>query len=234
MKYRRSIAIMLVCMILGIIVAWQYRSIDYFQRMDSLERKSIDELKDELIAEQKNRESLEKRNKELELENKEYENARGDINKETQILKSELERARLIAGLVDVKGKGVVITLDKGFSDVTESNILNIINELRASDAQAISINEERIVASSEIREVSKKYFMINGKQMVPPFVIKAIASPEKLERALKMLGGVVDTLESIYQLKVEVRKEDEIFIPKVRDDGTVIKTDLLEPVVKK
>jgi uncharacterized protein YlxW (UPF0749 family) len=128
----------------------------------------------------------------------------------------------------------VVITLDKGFSDVTESNILNIINELRASDAQAISINEERIVASSEIREVSKKYFMINGKQMVPPFVIKAIASPEKLERALKMLGGVVDTLESIYQLKVEVRKEDEIFIPKVRDDGTVIKTDLLEPVVKK
>ncbi len=234
MKYGRNIAITLVCLILGIILAWQYKSVDYSQRMESLERKSIEELKDELIREQKDNESLDKRNKELEQENKEYENAKGDINKETQILKSELERARLMAGLVDVKGKGVVITIDSDFSDVTESNLLNVINELRASDAQAISINDERIVASSEIREAGRIYFVVNGKQVLAPFVIKAIADPDKLEHTLKMIGGVVSTLESIYQLKVDVKKDDNIFIPKIRDDGTVIKTDLLAPVAGK
>ena len=114
---------------------------------------------------------------------------------------------------------------------MTESNLLNVVNELRASDAQAISVNGERIVALSEIREAGKKYFMINGKQVIAPFEIKAIADPQKLEHTLKMLGGVVSTLESIYQLKVDVKKVDDIVIPKVRNDGTVLKTDLLKPV---
>jgi len=33
------------------------------------------------------------------------------------------------------------------------------------------------------------------------------------------------------YSIDVKVEKSDEIFIPKVRDDGSVIKIDLLEPV---
>ncbi|KNY25748.1 DUF881 domain-containing protein [Pseudobacteroides cellulosolvens] len=231
MKYGRSIAITAICVLLGMIMAWQYKSIDYNEREKSLERKSIEELKDELIREQRNNENLSVRNAELEKENKEYENSKGDVTKETQILKHELERARIIAGLVDVKGKGVVITIDNDLVDVTESNLLNVVNELRASDAQAISINDERIVGSSEIREAGRKFIMINGKQMRAPFVIKAIANPEKLDRALMLLGGVLDSLE---ELKVELKKQDNIIINKVRDDGSVIKTDLLTPIVGK
>jgi len=231
MKIGRNAAITIVCLLLGLMLAWQYKSVDYHQRMQSLDRKTLEELKDDLIREQKERDSLEKKNRELDQKNKEYENSIGNVNEETQALKAELENARLVAGLVDVRGKGVVITLDSDFSDVTESNLLNVVNELRASDAQAISVKGERIVALSEIREAGKKYFMINGKQIMAPFEIKAIADPQKLEHTLKMLGGVVSTLESIYQLKVDVKKVDDIVIPKVRNDGTVLKTDLLKPV---
>jgi uncharacterized protein YlxW (UPF0749 family) len=231
MKYGRSIAITAICVLLGMIMAWQYKSIDYNEREKSLERKSLEELKDELIREQRNNENLSIRNAELEKENKDYENSKGDVTKETQILKNELERTRIIAGVVDVKGKGVVITLDNDLADVTESNLLNVVNELRASDAQAISINDERIVGSSEIREAGRTYIMINGKQMRPPFVIKAIANPDKLERALKLLGGVLDSLQEL-QIKVDIRKDDNIIIKKVRDDGSVIKSDLLTPIV--
>lgn len=231
MKLGRNVAITMVCLLLGIMLAWQFRSIEHNESVLSHERKTQEELKTELIREQKNRENLEKRNMELEEKNKEYENSVGNVNKETQAIKAELEYARLVAGLVDVKGKGVVITIDSDFSDVSESNLLNVVNELRASDAQAISINGERIVALSEIREAGKKFFMINGKQVLAPFEIKAIADPQKMEHALRILGGVVSTLESIYQLKVEVRTVDNLVIPKVRDDGTVFKTDLLKPV---
>jgi len=233
MKHSKSIALTLICILLGIILAWQYKSIDYYEREKSLETKTIGELKDELIREQKNNEDLNKRNTELEAENNEYQKSVGNVTKETQLIKNELERAQLIAGLSTVRGKGIVITVDTDFVEVTESNLLNIINELRASDAQAISINDERIGAYSEIRIAGRQYIMINGRQMRPPFVIKAIADPDKIERALKILGGVLDGLRDL-QLNVEIEKVDDLVIPKIRDDGTVIKTDLLKPVDEK
>jgi len=63
---------------------------------------------------------------------------------------------------------------------------------------------------------------------MVAPFVIKAISDPRDLEKALMLIDGVIEKLQK-YQLKVSVKKSDNIIIPKVRDE--VIKIDLLTPV---
>ncbi|MCX7710295.1 MAG: DUF881 domain-containing protein [Clostridia bacterium] len=230
MKIHTNIAIMIVCIVLGVILAWQYKSIDYNVKAASLQNKRVDELKDELIREKKNNEDLAKRNADIEKRNREFEDARGKISETTKLLNEELGRARTIAGMTDVKGKGVIINLNH--SDLTyieDINILELINELRASDAQAISVNNERIVATSEVRTAGR-FIMINGKQLLPPFEIKAIADPEKVEHTLKMIGGIIEKLEA-YQLQVEVKASDNIVIPKVRDDGTVLKTDLLTPV---
>lgn len=230
MKLHTNIAIMVVCIVLGFILAWQYKSIDYNVKAASLQNKSIENLKDDLIRAKKENEDLAKRSEELENRNREFENARGTISKTTELLNQELERARTIAGLTDVKGKGLIITISSTeLSHVEDANILELLNELRASDAQAIAINGERIIATSEVRDAGR-YIMINGRQMIEPFEIKVIAEPEKVERALKMIGGILEKLE-YYQIKVDVKTSDNIVIPKVRDDGSVIKTNLLEPV---
>lgn len=65
----------------------------------------------------------------------------------------------------------------------------------------------------------------------MPPFVIKAISNSDRLEHSLKMIGGVVERLEEDDFIKVEVKKSDEVIIPRVRDDGTTIKYDLLMPI---
>ena len=44
------------------------------------------------------------------------------------------------------------------------------------------------------------------------------------------MMYGIIDILKW-YQLDVKVEKSDNIIILKVNDDGSVIKTDLLNPV---
>jgi len=233
MKFNRNTSITIVCIILGIILAWQYKSISYNQQTSSVQNERVDEVKDELIMEKKDNDDLKKRLDELVKQNQQYESTRGNIDEQAKLLSQELERARIIAGLTDVKGKGVIITIDKSdFLNVDDSDILNVLNELKASEAQAISVNDERIVAMSEVR-VAGKYIMINGQQMLPPFTIKAIADPEKLEYSLKMIGGVVEKLEA-YQLKVDVEKSDNIEIPKVRDDGSVLKVDMLTPVTPK
>ena len=49
-------------------------------------------------------------------------------------------------------------------------------------------------------------------------------------ENSLKIMHGIVDILK-YYDLKVEVKQDENIIIPAVRDDGTVLRYDLLTPV---
>lgn len=233
MKIGRSIAITFICIILGTMVAWQYKSINYNQNVAISQNRRVEELKDEIIRLQNTNNELRARLEEIKEENMAFEKGRIDSNETTKLLQDQLKRARTFGGLVDVIGKGVVVTIDNNeFAKVAERDIFDVINELRAAGAQAISVNEERIVAMSEIRETGR-YILINGVQMEAPFVIKAISNPDNLERSLNMIDGVIDRLKE-WQLKATVKKMDEVIIPKVRDDGSVIKIDMLSTVESK
>lgn len=230
MKIARNLAIMMVCMLLGIMLALQYRSVNHNQSIASLENKRLEELKEDVIRLQNQKNELQERYQKLEEENQTFARVKAGDTEAVQQLKNNLLKARIFAGLETVKGSGIIVTLDNnGFLEVTDLDILNVVNELRASGAQAISVNDERIVAMSEIREAGQ-YIVINGKQFRAPFVIKAIADPDNMERALMMIDGVVDNLEED-GLKVSLKKSDEIVIGRFIDDGTSIRTDLLTPV---
>lgn len=230
MKISRNIAMTVVCIILGVMISLQYKSVNYNQSMASYENMRLDELKNELILLQNQKSSLQERLEELEAENQTYAKVKAGDSEAAQQIHNSLKKARIFAGLETVKGAGLVVTLDNYATiKVQDYDILNIVNELRASGAQAISVNDERIVAMTEIREAGK-YVMINGKQFKAPFVIKAIADPDNLEHSLTMIGGVVELLKEDL-LNVTLKKEDEIIIKKFVDDGTTIKTDLLTAV---
>lgn len=232
MRIARNAAITLVCVILGIMLAWQFKSINYNQSIASLQYKRVDELKDDLIKLQKQKTELQERLKELEKENQTYESVKAGDSAAAQQIKDNLAKARIFAGLVSVKGKGIIVTLnDNDYVQVEDIDILNIVNELRASGAQAIAVNDERIVAMSEIRAAGR-YIMVNGKQLIPPYIIKAISDPANLERSLRLIGGVLEPLEDL-QLKVDLKQSDEIIVPKFVDDGTAIKYDKLTPVTE-
>jgi uncharacterized protein YlxW (UPF0749 family) len=107
--------------------------------------------------------------------------------------------------------------------------MLELINELRASDVQAMAINDERIVATTEIRKAGR-YLMVNGRQLVTPYLVKAIGDPQKMENSLRLLGGIVEKF-NLYNFKVTVTPSEDIIVPAVRDDGTVLRTNLMTPV---
>lgn len=230
-KLSHNIAIMIVCMLLGIMLSMQYKSVNYNQAMSSLNNKRIEELKEELIKLQNQKNELQDRYTKLEEENQTYAKVKEGDSEAVQQIKNSLKKARIFAGLETVKGAGLIITLDDNdFVHVEDNDILQIVNELRASGAQAISVNDERIVAMTEIREAGTN-IVINGKQFKAPFVIKAIADPDELERSMTFIGGYLDFLTNDLQMNVTLKKSDEIIINKFVDDGTVIRTDLLTPV---
>lgn len=236
-KTRRNYSLTIVCLILGLILTWQFKSVYQNNKVSRDENVRTEELQERLLEEKSKSKDLEDKNAELTKQIEKIESAIGETGKLTEIFQKEMLNVKTIAGLTDVKGKGIIITLDNGYDArfkekviVTEYDILSILNELRASDAQAVSINGERIVAMTEVREAGN-YIMINGKQMLPPFEIKAISDPDELESSLKIIGGVIDTLQEVNFLEVSIEKSNEIKISKVKDNGSIINIDKLTPL---
>ncbi|MDF2928026.1 MAG: hypothetical protein K0Q75_264 [Anaerospora sp.] len=75
-----------------------------------------------------------------------------------------------------------------------------------------MAINEQRLIASSEIR-CAGPTLSVNNTRYSPPYDIRAIGDPQTLETALKMRGGVVETLQ-FWGIQVTLKKQEEVTIP--------------------
>ena len=153
--------------------------------------------------------------------------------------KSKLETARIEAGISKVVGKGVEVTLnDSNVSLRPDENpnlyvlhdedVLKVLNELKASGAEAISINDQRLLATSEVRCVGPTILVNKTKRLAPPFVIYAIGDPVTMESALKMRGGVIESLK-VWGIQVNVKKQDSVVVPAY--SGTV-SYEFAKPVI--
>jgi uncharacterized protein YlxW (UPF0749 family) len=114
----------------------------------------------------------------------------------TKRLDQQLVQAEMLAGTIPVTGPGIVVhwgngTAAAGFQ-IADIDLLLMVNELRASGAEAISINGQRITGETEIRSASN-YILINQSQQAAPFVIEAIGPPHTMLQALELPGGLVD-----------------------------------------
>lgn len=136
-------------------------------------------------------------------------------------MQSELEKANVLAGLANVRGEGVVITL-KDSTDtemsveaglVHDTDLTAIVTELKAAGAEAISINGQRVIATTAIRCVGPT-IQVNSVKVASPFYIKAIGNSKYLESALNLRNGVVDSLKA-YGIQVEIETDNSITIDK-------------------
>ncbi len=144
-------------------------------------------------------------------------------------LTEALKTARMMAGLVAVRGRGVIVNLhdspkldpSETRSEVIEnymihdSDIQDIVKELFAAGAEAISVNDQRLMATSSIRCVGP-VVLVNSVQIAPPYIIKAVGKPDVLEKALEMPGGVADVNGLFLLDMIEIKKvtEPSIVIP--------------------
>lgn len=230
MKMFKTLALTTVCVLLGAIVAWQFNSVKQNQVITGLEKQRVSDLVQQILAERNNNEKLQLRINEMQTEIDAFSKEENVDDAYVESLKKYVLTARIIAGLETVMGSGLIITLDaSGERTIRDSHILDLLNELKASDVQAIAINDERIVATSEIRKAGH-YIMVNGRQLVPPYSIKTIGDPVKMENSLNLIGGIIETFK-LYGFDVTLERQDNIIVPAVRDDGTVLRYDMLNPI---
>lgn len=138
-------------------------------------------------------------------------------------LMQQLAQARAEAGLTALTGKGVTVAMAEpssgpggnGIFAIHDTDVLMIMNELRAAGAYALSINGHRVVATTEVREAGN-IFSINNTPAAPPFTILALGDPTTLKQALLLRGGVVDTLEAV-GIGIKITTSDHIEVPAYR-----------------
>ncbi|MDD3365615.1 MAG: M56 family metallopeptidase [Syntrophomonas sp.] len=140
-------------------------------------------------------------------------------------LSLDLKNNQMLAGAVDVEGQGIVVTLSDGDSSpikdrnllVHDADIRNVINQLIVAEAEAISVNDERLIASSAIEAGGAK-IIINSKSYTSPFVIKAIGNSEKMVNNLESKGGPVEFLRYLGQ-GITIEKSESLLIPKYKGE---------------
>ena len=142
---------------------------------------------------------------------------------QVEILQDELAETRIMAGLTAAVGPGISIEMSDsqkpsaGLVDpnvflIHDDDVLKVVNELFAAGAEAVSINGERVVSTTEIR-CAGPVFLVNGTRIAPPLKILAIGDSKTLDSSLKMRGGVIDNL-SLWGIEIKTKIEEEITIP--------------------
>ena len=122
----------------------------------------------------------------------------------------------ILIGLTDVTGEGVIVTLKDNNTVTADSNILDpsmvivhmpdilgVINELKNAGAEAISINDQRVVSTTSLT-CEGNIININGEKISSPFVIKAIGSSIYMNSALTRAGGTIEYLNRYIQVSVK------------------------------
>ena len=186
------VTLALVCVILGIMLAVQFRTTQDIRSTIPFQR--AEDLSQRLKQAEKERDSALRQL--LEVQNSTLSDA----------LTKEAELFRMAAGYMPVQGPGVIVTIDDSKRAmkpgenpnlylIHDDDMLKVINELWAADAEAISINDQRLVIGSEIR-CAGPTISVNNSRYSPPYEIRAIGDPKTLEASLKMRGGVIETLQ--------------------------------------
>ncbi len=210
-----TITIGLACFVLVMIMFMQFKVV-YQTDVTSIDTMRQEELQAELANwKSKYEETEEKYDEILETLNKYREESNSD-SKTKQNLEEELESLKLMLGITDVEGKGIIITLkesDDVVQKITSEELSIIVNYLKDAGAEAISINEQRIVNSSDFADITETFIKINGQRVNAPFTIKVIGEPDYLKSAL--IGtGYVDKIKGKGQ-EITFEEKKKVTIPK-------------------
>ncbi len=129
-------------------------------------------------------------------------------------LKKQRELYQILLGEIDVKGQGVLISIDQNLQALW---FTDLINELYTSGAEVISINGKRYADPYLGFDNMPNGQILFGEEMIiPPYEIKAIGDTDVLYSALNQSGGFVDRINKFlpeHQIEIEKQTNMEISV---------------------
>jgi uncharacterized protein YlxW (UPF0749 family) len=223
-NWKKGISFSGLALIFGLMLAIQYQTIkepvirdtrDMWQLREDL--KTEQQLQVELLSE------IRKYNDIIQTyKTEENQNPEAALKETLNVLKKE-------AGLTEVTGQGIIITIDTLFSEeligspipkISPGLLNRLINELNSYDAEEISIQGRRIINSSVIRDINGQTKLDNYNLHTFPIEIKVI-SEDANKLYNRMSASTTDEDFAIDNLRLAVSNPIEhVTIPAY--DGTI------------
>ncbi len=125
-----------------------------------------------------------------------------------ELLVDEVNRLRIVNGLVTVAGPGVEVGIS---NPVSVLDLHDLVNELRNAGAEAMALNGYRIVARSAI-STDGETITVDGWPVRIPYHLEAIGDAQTLEVALSRPGGLVYLLRQARpEIAIEVQRREKV-----------------------
>ena len=211
-KIMMSVITGIICVILITVMFAQFKTVEETD-ITGIETAREAELQTMLSSWKTKYEEIEEKLTDTKSKINEY-NEKIQSNQEaSELLDEELEQSNLLVGKTNVQGEGIIITLkDNEEKSIEASDLRTLINELKLAGAEAISINDKRILNMTELVDVNG-VILINEERIVSPYIVKAIGDQTYLSSAISLkTSGFIDSY-TIMGKSVEMTKEKNINI---------------------
>jgi len=129
--------------------------------------------------------------------------------------RARAEAISILNGTIAAQGPGLVMTIGDAGEDVRVSDILNAIQELRGAGAETMQIDGIRVGVSTAVTGTPGN-LMIDGRPITSPYEFVVIGSPQNMETALNIPGGVVQDLTR-HGASVTITQSDQVTVDALR-----------------
>lgn len=226
-KISVTISIAIVCFLLAMIIFMQFKIV-YKTRQTDLNSMKESDLRTELTNWKSKYDETKQKYEETLATLRSYKEENSSDTTTKEKLEEELSNIELALGKTDVKGEGVIITLtEKTFEELGEDenmmpiealDLYYIVNYLKDAGAEAISINGERVVNTTDIVDVGDEHvsvIKVNSRYLREnTYVIKAIGNSSHLESSIFGKSGYAEQLKTT-GIKATIEKSNKVEISK-------------------
>ena len=212
-KLAVAIVMFIVCITLVSVMLMQFKTIEETD-ITEIENMREAELRTAISEWKTKYEEVETKLQDTNKKINEYSDKIKNNEKVSELISDELDESNMAVGKTDVYGEGVIVTLNDDEKDIVAWDLIDLVNELKYAGAEAISINDIRIINTTDIFDLrSYTYLTVGQQRLQPPYVVKAIGNPDYLSSILNLKdSGFVDRYKnSGKSVKMETSKKVQI-----------------------
>lgn len=131
------------------------------------------------------------------------------------VSREEVRRIRAFSGLSAVEGQGILVRVSGSLDAIAVNDLLN---ELRNAGAEALSLDDVRVTASSVVVQGART-LEIDNVAIGRTFRLLAIGDADGLVAALQRPGGIVTQLEQFVRATITVSASEALQLPATARD---------------
>jgi uncharacterized protein YlxW (UPF0749 family) len=183
----------LLALLLGFAVATQVHQ-NQSQGLETLRQSDLVDLLDSATLEATR---LDQNARELQVTRDELVSGSTTGAEAVKAAQERLDALGILAGTVRAHGPGIRMTITDPDAKITYPLLLDAIQELRDAGAEAIQVNNARIVASSNFGPTASG-IEIDGLSINQPYTITAIGDPATMSSAMEIPGGLSENVRQL------------------------------------